>query len=310
MYILFWNSLWTVLPVIGIGLFDRIVDDRILMELPELYKYGRERYWFNLKEFTIFMIDGIVQTVFIYFVIVYTYGSSTTARPDGWNIFIDEFSTPMAFSAVMAANAFAAITSSAWTIWLIFTVLFGTVVIWCFTAIYSLVPPSYASTTLFGINDFLFPSAYFWLILPITLTLALAPRVIAKSWKVSFMPDDIDIIRTLRKENPNFDLSQAKSGLAVFKRRSISTPRLSTSTVDTRQHQDVRVASRTDMATGLVSEDRGFDFASEEGGVAMRRMQSRLSGHPLQKEGHTRSKSGSKAKALSHMFSLKRLRQK
>ena len=172
-----------------------------------------------------------------------------------------------------------------------------------------MVPPSYASTTLFGINDFIFPSAYFWLVLPITLTLALAPRLIAKSWKVSFMPDDIDIIRVLRKENPNFDLSQAKSGLTVFKRRSTSTPRLSTSTVDVR-HQDVRVASRTDMATGLVSEDRGFDFAAEEGGVAMRRMQSRLAEQPSQKEGHTRSKSTSKAKALSHMFSLKRLKQK
>ncbi|KAG8217698.1 hypothetical protein J3R82DRAFT_5854 [Butyriboletus roseoflavus] len=35
--------------------------------------------------------------------------------------------------------------------------------------------------------------------------------------------------------------------------------------------------SRTDMSTGVRSVHRGFDFATEEGGVAMRRMQSNLS---------------------------------
>lgn len=305
-YILLWNSIWTIFPVFGIGLFDRIVDDRVLMELPELYKYGREGHWFNLKQFFIYMLDGVVQTVLIYFIICYTYGLSTTARNDGWNIFQYEFSTPMAFSAVMVANAFAAITSSAWTIWLILCILFGNVIVWTFTAIYSVVSPANASTFLYGINYFIFPSAYFWLVLPVTLVLALTPRVIAKFWKVSFMPDDIDIIRALRKQDPNFDLSRARSGLERFRRRSVSTSR---SSVDIRrQSQDLRMASRTDMATGLVTEDRGFDFASEEGGVAIRRMQTQLSEHQQRKAGHTRPRS---AKAtLSHVFSLKRGRLK
>lgn len=37
-YLLFWNSFWTIAPVIAIGLFDRIVDGDVLMALPELYK--------------------------------------------------------------------------------------------------------------------------------------------------------------------------------------------------------------------------------------------------------------------------------
>lgn len=39
----------------------------------------------------------------------------------------------------------------------------------------------------------------------------------------------------------------------------------------------LRTASRTDMSTGLRSTHRGFDFAAEEGGAAMRRLQSNLS---------------------------------
>ncbi|KAF8880731.1 hypothetical protein CPB85DRAFT_1442956 [Mucidula mucida] len=61
-YILFWNSLWTLLAVVGIGLFDRIV---VLMDLPELYHYGREKYWFSMKDFYIYMFDGLYQVRFL-----------------------------------------------------------------------------------------------------------------------------------------------------------------------------------------------------------------------------------------------------
>ena len=36
------------------------------MELPELYRYGREGYWFNFKKFSIFMIDAVVQVRFCF----------------------------------------------------------------------------------------------------------------------------------------------------------------------------------------------------------------------------------------------------
>lgn len=31
------------------------------MAVPELYHYGREGYWFNLRSFGIYMIDGVYQ---------------------------------------------------------------------------------------------------------------------------------------------------------------------------------------------------------------------------------------------------------
>jgi len=77
-YLIFWNSFWTLCPVIAIGLFDRIVgaytamligdagtyrlvDDHVLMALPGLYRYGREGKWFGVKLFTVFMMEGVVQ---------------------------------------------------------------------------------------------------------------------------------------------------------------------------------------------------------------------------------------------------------
>jgi magnesium-transporting ATPase (P-type) len=77
-YLLWWNSFWTLCPVIAIGLFDRIVgaytalltcdvgtyrhvDDHVLMALPELYRYGREGKWFGVKLFSVFMFEGVMQ---------------------------------------------------------------------------------------------------------------------------------------------------------------------------------------------------------------------------------------------------------
>jgi len=76
---LFWNSFWTLAPVIGIGLFDRfagtcshlkantsvlltfLVDGHVLMDVPQLYWLGREGKWFGIRQFTAYMFDGVVQ---------------------------------------------------------------------------------------------------------------------------------------------------------------------------------------------------------------------------------------------------------
>lgn len=78
-YLLWWNVFWSLCPVIAIGLFDRIVgmsnqcnilpfvgpntylDDDILMQLPELYRYGREKYWFGTWTFAVYMLDAVYQ---------------------------------------------------------------------------------------------------------------------------------------------------------------------------------------------------------------------------------------------------------
>jgi phospholipid-translocating ATPase len=77
----------------------------------------------------------------------------------------------------------------------------------------------------------------------------------------------------------------------------------------TRPSMDIQSASRTDMATGLMSTERGFDFATEEGGVAIQRIQTNLSERRENKR--IRKVSLMKGKeALSHVLSLKRIRRK
>ncbi|KAJ4486160.1 phospholipid-translocating ATPase [Lentinula aciculospora] len=296
-YLLFWNSFWTIAPVIAIGIFDRIADSHILMALPELYRFGREGSWFSMKWFVLYMLDGVFQSAIIYFLIHYTYSSTPTSRTDGYGQYQYEFTTTMVFSAVFVANLFNGLNTAVWTGWVFFAVFIGIILVWIYTAIYDLISPGWFYTPVYGNNIFVFHSAYFWLCLPLTVCLALAPRYILKAYKFIFAPDDIDIMRWANKINPNRDYSKEAylhNGLEALRRspsRAISeqeaggsASNISLHTTDThrrslrpRQSTVSFSASRTDMSTGIRSVHRGFDFSAEEGGPAMRRMQSNLS---------------------------------
>jgi len=179
------------------------------------------------------------------------------------------------------------------------------------------VQPSYAVTTLFGNYYFLFTSAYFWLCIPLTFLLALAPRNLWKAWKFGFAPDDLDTVRWISKKDPYRDLARDAhvTNLTALKRpsssasRRISRSRIndSVATIEPRQpSMDVRAASRTDMSTGIVSTDRGFDFATEEHGVVMRRMQTNLSERRASSQNLPPRPRSKGKEVMSRVFSLKR----
>lgn len=233
----------------------------------------------------------------------------------------------MALAAVMVVNIFTGFSAKAWNAWIFVTVFFGIVVIWCFTVsfcnlwladfwlsppifeiIYSAVSPGYAVTDLYGSYYILLASPYFWFSLPITFFLSLAPRFTAQAWKAGYTPDDLDIMRYISKYEPDRDFAHDAhiSNLKALRPGSAASQRhASRASVNTG-------ASRTDLATGVVSADRGFDFAQEEGGVALRRMQTNLSEAAASRQqiSAPRRASMKGKEALSHMFSLRKSSRK
>jgi len=235
------------------------------------------------------MLDALLQSAIIYFIIQFTY-VSPTARKDGYDVYLYEFSTTMALAGTLVANLYTGFNSTAWTAWLFFAVSIGLIVEWLYTVIYSAISPSSIVTQVYGNNDFLFPSAYFWLSLPLTIFISLAPRYLYKAWKFTYYPGDLETFQYLQTKYPNQDLSRFSSSgqvpaLASLKQRtSLASRRTSRASSvaslerqSTRASVDIRTRSRTDMSTGLVSVDRGFDFTTEEHGVEMRRVQTNLS---------------------------------
>ncbi|KAJ7276325.1 phospholipid-translocating ATPase [Mycena haematopus] len=321
-YVLFWNSLFTVLPVCAIGVFDRFLDADVLMAVPELYRFGRTGYWFNLRSFTVYMLDGAYQSVIIYFFIMFTY-ESPTSRKDGWDMYINEMSTTMALSAVMVANMYTGLMASAWTFWVFFALFFSVAVVSGFTAIYAIVSPAYAVTVLYGNDHYVLSSANFWLCMLLTFFLAFTPRYVAKAWNFGYNPNDIDIMRWIAEKEPRRDLRHE----VYIKGRSLGAMKRPRPTSMAASHasrrtsrtgsimtldppRDLRSASQMDMATGMVSRDRGFDFATEENGVAMRRMQSNLSERRMSNRDLAPPSNGKNKGRLSLRRGLKSLTRK
>ena len=110
-----------------------------------------------------------------------------------------------------------------------------------------------------------------------------------------FYPSDIDRVRYLHKLYPDHDFNADRQhGGVNYLKRAISTTRgvRRMSLLHRNSQKAQMTGSRTDMSTGLRSSGpgTGFDFSMEEGGPALRRLQSNLSG-ASQPQQHKRRRS-------------------
>jgi phospholipid-translocating ATPase len=102
------------------------------MAIPELYRYGREGTHFGLGMFAWYMVDAIAQSAVVFFFTTYAY-ALTTARADGYEIAMYEYSATMVLATVIIVNLFNGLNTTAWTGWVFFAVSFGIVLVWAFT---------------------------------------------------------------------------------------------------------------------------------------------------------------------------------
>lgn len=144
--------------------------------------------------------------------------------------------------------------------------------------IYSAITPGWFATPVYGNDHYLWPSAYFWFCIIITVVLALLPRFLAKAYQQAFNPTDLDKMRYLHKYEPDHDFSNDGP---LYPRNAKTQPSLKRKPTNASRRpysNSFAAGSRTDMATGLQAPHRGFDFATEEnGGVALQRIQTNLS---------------------------------
>ncbi|SPO26492.1 related to DNF1 - protein transporter [Ustilago trichophora] len=292
-YILLWNAVWTVAAVIFLGIFDRNINDKVLMQVPELYHQSRKRAYFGLKPFIIYFIDGIYQSVVLFFFWAYTY-QTTTVRDDGYDTGLFEWSTGMAIASVLVANLFVGFNARAWTWWIFVGVWAGTVVMFAFAPIYA----AFTQTYSYGNNHYLYQSIQFWVLGLLTCFLALLPRILAKCFRQSYYPTDVDILRYVDKKDNDHDFTRdpamphmhADGGVysdmnasrpsmthhtfAPLVRAATSTSRFdvaeeATAPGGVQMHELRQTASRAssthyDMLTGEARPNRGYTFSSDE----------------------------------------------
>ncbi|KAI3620659.1 hypothetical protein CBS9595_002626 [Malassezia furfur] len=272
-YLLLYTAIWTVAPVVGVGLFDRNVSDRVLMEVPELYAPSREGKYFGLIRFLLYMLDGLYQSVVLFFFFFYIY-DTTSPRNDGLSIDLYEPSTGMVMATVLAANLYCGLDTLAWTWWIVFAVFIGPLLLFIFAPIYAAFTPNVFWTYSYGNNHLLYNSLQYWFAGILTVFLCLLPRMLYEYVRIMVAPTDIDLVRIIDSRDPNHDYihDPRMPGLRAAQAYEPEVEMDADATMRSTQGDSYplmptqsRSSSRQyDMSTGEESLYRGYSYAASD----------------------------------------------
>lgn len=188
-----YNMIFTVAPVIILGTMDQRLTYDYLMRYPQVYKLGINGKFFHHRLFWLYILDGIWQSLIIFFGFVVLYDDNIVLR-SGFNSSIFEMSTAVAIIIIVATNLFVGFHTRAWNWWVHFWVYASVFFVFCFVAVYSTFEGDFNQVghRLFG------STISFWLSIPLLLVAALLPRFIFFYAKITFFPDDLDMVRELK----------------------------------------------------------------------------------------------------------------
>jgi magnesium-transporting ATPase (P-type) len=133
------NTFFTQATPWMMGGLDMDVDDDILMESPELYKFLRtDGEYFNRRIFAMWTIDAIVTSVAVFFVCLTTMGADDLGQHSGYSL--DHYGTMAFLVLLVIVDGYAFITQQIYSTVTGFVVLLNWSVIPILMFIYSAIP--------------------------------------------------------------------------------------------------------------------------------------------------------------------------
>jgi len=192
------NTLFTSLPVLCIGMFEKDLKPATLLTIPELYSYGRLSQGFNMKIFMEWIIEGTLISVIITFLNIITWGFTSLTDNSMYPLGVVNFTAIVAMINMKAQFiemrnrnwvAFVSVTLSCggWLLWVI-----ALPVINKSDGIYD-VP--YGFIHHFGRDVTFWCTCFILALLPITLD------IVYQTFKRTFWPSDVDIFAELEKKD-------------------------------------------------------------------------------------------------------------
>ncbi|ODQ56229.1 phospholipid-translocating P-type ATPase domain-containing protein [Saitoella complicata NRRL Y-17804] len=192
-YILLYNLAFTSLPVIFMGIFDKDVSAKTSMHVPQLYRRGILRLEWSSRKFWLYMIDGLYQSVILFFfayLLFYT-GRSVTFNGNDLGGRID-IGVYVAGPAIFVADTYVMLNSYNWDWLYVLIWLFSVLLFWTWTGIYSQFE---YNLWFYKIAAHVFGNLVWWLLFLLVVVVCLLPRFTLNSFEAIFTPTDVDIIR-------------------------------------------------------------------------------------------------------------------
>ncbi|XP_071910255.1 phospholipid-transporting ATPase 1-like isoform X1 [Coffea arabica] len=179
----FYSVIYTSVPTIVVGILDKDLSCKTLLQYPKLYAAGHRQESYNMRLFWLTMIDTLWQSLVLFYVPLFTYKDSSV---DIWSM-----GSLWTVAVVILVNIHLAMDVQRWVIYTHLSV-WGSILITygCVLVLDSI--PTFAN---YGTIYHLAKSPMYWLSILLITVLGLLPRFVLKVIYQTFWPSDIMIAR-------------------------------------------------------------------------------------------------------------------
>ncbi|KAK8960095.1 putative phospholipid-transporting ATPase 8 [Platanthera guangdongensis] len=179
-YIACYNVVFTSLPVIALGVFDKDVSSRLCLKYPMMHQEGVQNVFFSWPRILCWMINGVFSSVVIYF-----FSSSAIVdqafRKDGRVAGLDVLGITMYTCVVWTVNCQLALYINYFT-WIQHLFIWCSISFWyVFLVVYGLFPPSISTSAYWAFLEAAAPSPVYWTATLAAVIMALLPYFAYKS---------------------------------------------------------------------------------------------------------------------------------
>ncbi|KAI9725741.1 MAG: hypothetical protein M1828_002624 [Chrysothrix sp. TS-e1954] len=192
-YIILYNTLFTSLVVIFLGVSDQDVSDKVSLAVPQLYRRGIERKEWTQPKFWIYMFDGLYQSVICYFMAHLVFSPATFNTEGGIQVNDNtRFGIYIGNAAVIVVNFYILLNTYRWDGPILGVTLFSILLIFAWTGIYTSFTVAFQ---FYQGGAQVYGQLSFWVQTLVTVIVALLPSFVYKALQKVYFPKDADIIR-------------------------------------------------------------------------------------------------------------------
>ncbi|KAH7677671.1 P-type ATPase subfamily IV protein [Dioscorea alata] len=178
-----YSVIYTSVPTIVVGVLDKDLSDKTLLQYPKLYGAGHRQESYNLTLFWIMMLDTLWQSLVLFYVPVITYSNTSI---DIWSL-----GSLWTIAVVMLVTVHLAMDIQRW-VFVTHIALWGSIII---TYLLMVVIDSIPIFPNYWTIYHLVTSRTYWLTIVLIIVIALLPRFLYKVFQQVFRPSDIQIAR-------------------------------------------------------------------------------------------------------------------
>ncbi|KAJ8898895.1 hypothetical protein K2173_008204 [Erythroxylum novogranatense] len=179
----FYSVIYTSIPTIVVGILDKDLSHRTLLQYPKLYGAGHRQEAYNMQLFWITMADTLWQSIVLFAIPLFVYRESTI---DIWSL-----GSLWTIAVVILVNIHLAMDIQRW-VYVTHAAVWGSVVItYACMIVLDSIPAFPNYWTIYRLAK----SPTYWLTILIIIVVALLPRFVLKVGYQTFWPSDIQIAR-------------------------------------------------------------------------------------------------------------------